>query len=239
MLTKTEFAQRLTKIISATPCNKPIRQDYQEWLLPLLRTTSAFGKRSSENDAELICCYRKFGPRRQKFLAIRNSESGKELVVAKGKLLQELYPTKSNQTPEQKHRSAILAILRKLIEPQIQAFRKETKKLINQLSENGDIQMAMAMNRCALSNRSLNSCKTAVDHAIPFIQLVEQWLELHNFTYADIKLKGRGSNRYFAQIELMDDWCEYHSENAKLQMVCSSANSSAGAKGYISKQELL
>jgi len=229
-MTKTEFIKQITLIIAKSPCNKPIRKDWADWLLPLLCTTSSYGKKAARPDIQLIVAYRKFGPRKSKFLVLK--EANKELIIGKAKLIEAVYPTKSKRTPEQKHRGTILSIFRRLIEPQIFAFKKQVKQDINDLAKAGKIKEAKLLNTCKLSGKSLNSCKTACDHVVPFAKLVDDWLISQNLQFKDISVKGRGSNKYFEEQSLMQDWYDYHAEHAVLQMVCSKANSSAGAKGY-------
>ena len=232
-MNKSEFNTFLRKVISKSPCNRHIRADWAEILMPMLKQSKLYTKQANKPNIQLKCVYRKYGPRKSKFLALVD-DANKELIIGKAKLIESLYPTKSKKTKEQKHREQILCVLRRIIEPQIKSFRAGIKSQIQQLAESGLIQSAKDLNKCKLTGKSLNSCKTAVDHIIPFIQLVDEWLKMLGITFGDIKLKGRGHNKYFEDAELMQNWYEYHEQNAKLQMVCSRANSSAGKKGYTS-----
>lgn len=228
---KKEFSKFISLVIQTTPCNKPIRADWANELMPLLKTTSLFGKKANRENVKLICVYRKYGPKKQKLLALIEP-NGKELIVGKTKLINCLYPVKSRRSKADVHRAEVLRIMRNIIKPQIANFRKQTKAQIKALALAGLAQSAKALNTCKLSGKSLNSCKTAVDHIIPFIQLADEWLESLNISYADIAIKGRGQYKYFADSMLTESWYGYHEQNAKLQMTCSRANSKAGKKGY-------
>lgn len=231
-MNKTEFNNFLRFVLAKSVCGKPIRAEWASQLMPKLQEAKPYAKRALRPDAKLMCVFRKFGPKKQKFLMLTN-DAGDELIIAKGKLLSALYPSKSKQTPEQKHRAEVLKVMRNIIKPQIKEFRIKTKAKIVQLSEQGFMQEARELNKCKLSGRSLNSCKTAVDHITPFVQLVDNWLIANSLTFDAIALKGRGQYRHFADADLATNWFTYHAQYAELQMACSRANSKAGKKGYI------
>lgn len=232
-MNKSQFTSLLNSIISNSPCNYPIKQKYRDQLVPYLQQTNLYYTKACREGLSIIPRMRKFGPISQKFLVLE--EQGKEQIVAKSKLIESLYPTKSKLTPQAIHRSAVLAICRRLIDDQLQSFRLSVRAEIGRLAKAGQMLEARELNRCKLTGKSLNRCQTAVDHVKPFIQLVDEWLEANKLSFDAIAIKGRGNSKYFENAELMTNWQQYHSKNAKLQMACNKANASAGAKGYSPK----
>lgn len=217
-MTKSGFSQRLTDIISSSPCNKEIIGEDYDWLIEQLQASHSYKTKALRPRIMLIPRMRKFGPKRQKFLCLVEL-NGKEQIVSKGKLIEELYPAKSKVTEANRHRSTVLASMRYCVADQISEY-KDT--------------VFLSEAKCGLTGMPINKCAGgyAIDHVKPFIQLVDEWLIKNNISYADIKLKGRGHKKHFANEKLWASWYDFHKANAILQPVCRSANSSAGKKGY-------
>jgi hypothetical protein len=134
-------------------------------------------------------------------------------------------------------RDLVLAALRDIIRPQIDAFRTDFwQKYEHRVSVAVAMQMSPpAYPRCALSGKSLKSCKTHVDHdVVPFVRLAEAWVALTGQTFEHIAAsvrKSRKLSRYTLGSSLADDsWAQYHSDNAKLQLVNARANMSKGCR---------
>lgn len=223
-MNKTGFTRQYSKIIKESPNNRPISKTNQDFLLPFLIQSSLYGKKASREGIQIIPRNRKYGPKTQKFLTLVEPD-GKELVIGKAKLIDNLFPKKAKKDPEKTHREKVLRTCRHIIQPQIADFRTNYKERVRNLSEQGNQFLLDVITRCALSGKKLIACRTAVDHVIPFIQLVDQWMEKEGLTFSDIRVKGK-------TMTLADSWFQYHLDNAGLQMVCSRANSSAGSKSY-------
>lgn len=230
-MSKTKFAQQYAKLLAKTPCNKAILTDEDAWLRPFLEQSPLYSRKISRAGTVIKAVAREFGPKRQKFLAIVEP-NGTEQIVAKGKLIASLWPSEPKPKSQ---KLAVLAIMRASVAGQIAEFRSAIKLQIKALAKAGFADRAKALNSCKLTGRSLNTCRTAVDHATPFLKLAEDWLELNGLVYDTIRIKGRGKNASFADEALLLSWQAYHKAEAKLQMTCASANSSANSRGYKSR----
>lgn len=230
-MNKTEFTKFYSEVLAKSPVNREIRQDFVDVLTPFLSNSTLYATKMSRPNLKLIPRIREFGyKKKQKFLCLVEQD-GKELVVSKTKLINSLYPKKVKNT-EKEHRAEVIKILRHLVKDQMDCYRMLIKKAIKELADNKQLVAAKKLNTCPLSGRSLNSCKVAVDHIVPFIKLVDDWMLLQNLTFEGIKLKGRGNSKYFEDTQLMASWQEYHAVNSSLQLTCSDANLKASSKGY-------
>lgn len=229
-MNKTNFTKELTNIIKTSRVGKPLNGEPLRFVLDACLKSNLYKTKASRDEVQVIPRMRKLGKIRQKFLML--VEDNKELAIFKGKLIESLYPKKTKVNPEREHRTKVLASMRSLIEPQILAYREGQKKKIATLVKLGEREKARELNKCKLTGQPLTTCRVAVDHITPFIQLVDQWLELNELTFSDIKLKGRGNIKSFTSTKLANSWVDYHLDKASLQLTCSKANSRAGSKGY-------
>lgn len=234
MQSRLSLDRTYTGILKKYPCNAEVLGEDRQALLDILLQSDLYRTKASRENVKLEIKMLMFGGRRKhKYLVL--SESGKELVVSKGKLLYSIVPYKGELT--QLHRNAVLVVMRKLIEEQIYEFKEKRREQIMQLAKDGKLAEARDLLHCPLSGRLLSTCKhgTAVDHIKPFLQLAEEWLISKGLTFSDVLLGGGGISRYIKDEELAKDWQAYHKEHATLQVVCKSANSSKGAGDYKAK----
>lgn len=67
---------------------------------------------------------------------------------------------------------------------------------------------------------------------MPFSEIADKFLQSQNLRYTDITLKGPPTAKVFTDTLLWVKWIDFHEENAKFALVCSSANRSKGSDGY-------
>jgi hypothetical protein len=137
------------------------------------------------------------------------SDGQRKLPLSKSKLIEELFPTKSKLSPEEKHIGDVKRAARNIIEIQIKMYRDCIKLPIT----------------CPLSQKKLTNWKLIhIDHKEPFINLFNDWLETNNINPQEIKLSGPQNQKTFKEETLKNSWYKYHLENAVLQCVYSKAN---------------
>jgi hypothetical protein len=109
----------------------------------------------------------------------------------------------------------LAGILRYLIKPQIQDFKKRTFR-------------GRCENETCKSPLSPENCE--VDHADPtFKQLMDGWLRTVRLSPDDIAIVRRTeyqANSYLEDPVLAQAWVDYHEINARLRCVCKPCNSS-------------
>jgi hypothetical protein len=147
--------------------------------------------------------------------------------VSKAKLIDSLYPAKkiaTTATPEEKHYNAVKAAMRHAIKHQLKEFRNSC----------GPATI------CYLTGLKLRpGSKTDVDHiGSPFAEISDRFIASQNLKYTDITLKGPPTAKVFTDSLLWVKWIDFHEENAKFALVCSSANRSKGCGDYQTPPEL-
>jgi len=110
------------------------------------------------------------------------------------------------------HRAKNIALLRETIKEQIETYRDENFK---------------SGMTCPLSGDRINRGSLHIDHIVPFIQLVKDWLAHIENTPALLC-----SDKLWLKKNLSygESWGRYHLENATLQCTSAKANMSKGAK---------
>ena len=67
---------------------------------------------------------------------------------------------------------------------------------------------------------------------MPFSEIADRFISTQELKYTDITLKGPPTAKVFTDALLRAAWIDFHEENAKFALVCSSANRSKGSDGY-------
>lgn len=226
LITKTKFSTDYSKLLAKSICNKPVTKEVAEWIKPYLYKSKYYSTKINRNGCLIVPVFRKYGFKKQKFFSIVEP-NGEELIIFKSKLINSLWKSKSKSA-----KIKVLSVMRSTISDQISQYRKEVKETIKSLIKAGFLDKAKDLNRCKITGRNLNTCKTCVDHYDKcFLELAENWLESKGLNYETIAVRGKT----FKENDFTLSWQEYHRANSKLQMVCSSANSSVGSRGYRSK----
>jgi hypothetical protein len=142
--------------------------------------------------------------------------------ISKKKLIDTAYPPKIKNLASY-HRQQVLNTARRVINNQIEEFKKDWDEKAKQYLINRDYTNYSEFTKCAISGVNLDAVqRTAVDHKVPFIKLFEDWMEENNLSPEKIQLKGY--NKGFKDTSLQNSWEHYHRKNAELQMTESSAN---------------
>lgn len=108
----------------------------------------------------------------------------------------------------------VLNAMRKAIVDQTMAFKEnELKKGIS----------------CQFNGIELTNSNSEVDHKIPFQLLVDNWLQLNHLNYDSIANQLVKVNTIESlPTQLLNNWKNYHFQNAKLRLISASANRSMG-----------
>lgn len=104
------------------------------------------------------------------------------------------------------NQSRVLACLRVAINDQIKEFKKTH----------------LRPKLCPLCNKQLTDYH--IDHVIHFKHIVDQWLEENNLTYNDLTIVKHGITKVIQDVDLVNDFYDYHQEHAELRYICPHCN---------------
>lgn len=226
-LTKTEFNQKLGRIITNHRANSRLIGEARDFILRCCRLTDQWGKLA--NDAETLVYLRTLeiaGGRKVKMLSLERG--GSQQPIPKAKLVSALYPTKkiaTTATPEQKHFNNVRVAMRFAVTYQLRAFRDSC-------------QLPLI---CSISGKKiLPGQKTDVDHVgMTFSEIADCFLAEKGLKYTDITLKGPPTAKVFTDVQLWGEWVAWHMAKARYSLTLASANRSKGCGDYCTPPELL
>jgi len=226
-LTKTEFGQKLGRIITNHRANSKLIGEARDFVIRCCKLTEQWGKMA--NDPELVVYLRNIdiaGGRKIKMLSLER-EATKQ-PVPKAKLVDALYPAKkiaTSATPEEKHFNNVRVAMRFAVTYQLKAFRDSCQLPVI----------------CHITGKKiLPGQKSDVDHCgLTFSEIADNFIESQGLKYTDIILVGPPTAKRFKDTALWEKWVHYHLERARYSLALASANRSKGADGYVTKAELL
>lgn len=226
-LTKTEFNQKLGRIITNHRANSKLIGEARDFVLRCCKLTDQWGKLA--NDAETLVYLRNLeiaGGRKVKMLSLERS--GTQQPIPKAKLVSALYPAKkiaTTATPEQKHFNNVRVAMRFAVTYQLRAFRDSCQLPVI----------------CSITGKKIiPGNRTDVDHCgMTFSEIADNFLAEKNLKYTDITLKGPPTAKVFADSTLWQEWVAYHMAHARYALTLASANRSKGCGDYCTPSELL
>ena len=225
-LNKTEFSQKIGRIIQNFRASSKLVGEPKEFVLRCCKLTEQWQKLA--NDPEVVVYLRNVdtaGGRKVKMISLERGTT--KQPVPKAKLVDALYPTKkiaTTATPEEKHYNAVKGAMRLAIHYQLKAFRDS-------------INLPCV---CFITGKHIRKgMKTDIDHCgMSFSEIADRFLLIKGIKYADVPLVGPPTGKSFKDRQLWDEWIHFHMANARYSLVCASANRSKGASGYETPQEL-
>lgn len=226
-LTKTEFNQKLTKIITNHRAGSKIIGEPREFILRCCKLTERWGKLANDPEVLVYLRYNEIaGGRRIKMVHLERGTT--KQPVPKNQILDALYPPKkiaTSATPEEKHYNAVKGAMRLAVTYQLKAFRDSCQLPII----------------CCISGRKiLPGQKTDIDHiGKTFSELADDFIREKCLKYSLITLKGPPTAKIFTDRALWEEWIQYHLAHARFAMTLASANRSKGCGDYVTDPELL
>ena len=226
-LTKTEFNEKIGRIIQNFRSNSKLIGEPKDFVLRCCKLTERWAKLA--NDPDVIVYLRSVdtaGNRKVKMISLERGTTRQP--VPKAKLVDELYPVKRTArtaSPEEKHYNAVKAAMRGGIYYQLKSYRDTVNLPIV----------------CSLTGKKIRQgMRTDVDHiGMCFSEIADKFIESHGMKYSDIVLKGPPTGKVFKNEELWKQWVAFHLEHARFSLVCASANRSKGCGDYCTPPELL
>jgi len=226
-LTKTEFSEKLSRIIKNFRANSKLIGEPREFILRCCRLTERWSKLA--DCPETIVYLRNVetaGGRQVKMIALERG--GTSQPVPKAQLVSALYPTKriaTSATPEEKHFNAVRASMRFAISYQLKAFRDSCHLPII----------------CHITGKKiLPGYKSDVDHVgKTFSELCDDFIREKCLNYSLITLKGPPTAKVFTDKALWEQWVAYHLQYARFALALASGNRSKGADGYQTDASLI
>jgi len=221
---KSEFKEKWQKIFKIFPVNSQITGSYSDFIWnSLIDSNYLKDINNLTNPVFKVKNMKIANGRRIKM--VFQSQNSYELPIPLGKILDKLYPPKKrdNINPSKVHSQQVRIALRNLIDVQIKEFRNTLKFPF----------------RCPLTSKLVFSNNDIdIDHVVPLIQLIEDWLELNSLYYDDLGLKGPKNNKVLSDIALSLSFQTFHLHKAHLQAVSRSANRSMGCKDFKTSSRL-
>jgi len=226
-LTKTEFNEKIGRIIKNFRANSKIIGEPREFILRCCRLTERWSKMA--NDPEVVVYLRNIdtaGGRKVKVISLERGTTRQP--VPKAKLVDELYPVKriaTSATPEEKNMNMVKGAMRNAVYYQLKAYRDGCNLPII----------------CHLSGRKiLPGQKSDVDHiGICFSKIADNFVREKGLKYTDILLVGPPTAKRFKDQSLWESWIDYHLRNARFSLALASANRSKGSEGYSTDPSLI
>ena len=226
-LNKTEFNQKLGRIITNHRVNSKLIGEARDFVLRCCKLTEQWGKLA--NDPETLVYLRNLeiaGGRKVKMLSLERG--GSQQPIPKAKLVSALYPAKkiaTTATPEQKHFNNVRVAMRFAVTYQLKAFRDGCSLPLI----------------CSITGKKIiPGNRTDVDHVgMTFSEIADCFLAERNLKYTDITLKGPPTAKVFTDTKLWAEWTAYHMAKARYSLTLASANRSKGCGEYSTPPELL
>jgi hypothetical protein len=226
-LTKKEYSERLTRIISNHRASSKLIGEPKDFVLRSCRLSPQWGKMAA--DPEVVVYLRNVdlaGGRKVKMISLERG--GTRQPVPKAKLLDFLYPPKKmacTATVEEAHYNKVKSAMRNAVHSQLKSFRDSCELPII----------------CSITGKKIRpGMRTDVDHVgITFSELADSFVAGKGLEYTDITLKGPPTAKVFTNTILWGEWMDYHEERARYSLVCASANRSKGSDGYVTPAELI
>ena len=226
-LTKTEFNEKIGRIIQNFRSNSKLIGEPEDFVLRCCKLTERWAKLA--NDPDVIVYLRSVdtaGNRKVKMISLERGTTRQP--VPKAKLVDELYPVKRTArtaSPEEKHYNAVKAAMRGGIYYQLKSYRDTVNLPIV----------------CSLTGKKIRQgMRTDVDHiGMCFSEIADKFIESHGMKYSDIVLKGPPTGKVFKNEELWKQWVAFHLGHARFSLVCASGNRSKGSDGYTTNPDLV
>lgn len=226
-LTKTEFNEKIGRIIQNFRSNSKLIGEPKDFVLRCCKLTERWAKLA--NDPDVIVYLRSVdtaGNRKVKMISLERGTTRQP--VPKAKLVDELYPVKRTArtaSPEEKHYNAVKAAMRGGIYYQLKSYRDTVNLPIV----------------CSLTGKKIRQgMRTDVDHiGMCFSEIADKFIESHGMKYSDIVLKGPPTGKVFKNEELWKQWVAFHLGHARFSLVCASGNRSKGSDGYTTNPDLV
>jgi hypothetical protein len=226
-LNKSEFGQKLGRVITNHRANSKIIGEARDFVLRCCKLTEQWRKLAE--DAEVVVYLRNVdtaGGRKIKMLSLERGNT--KQPVPKAKLVDSLYPAKkiaTSATPEEKHYGAVKVAMRGAIYYQLKSYRDSC-------------QLPLI---CSISGKKIiPGQKTDVDHVgLTFSEIADCFVAEKGLKYTDITLKGPPTAKVFTDSKLWAEWVSYHMAKARYSLTLASANRSKGCGDYCTPPELL
>jgi hypothetical protein len=225
-LTKTDFNEKLSRIITNHRAGSLLIGEPSEFILRACKLTERWNKMASDPKVEVRLRNLEIaGGRRVKMISLERGITRQP--VGKAKLINELYPVKKIATaasPEEKHYNAVKSAMRGGVLLQLKDFRSSvTLPTI-----------------CAVTGLKIRKGqRTDVDHVgLTFSEIADNFIAKCELKYTDIPLVGPPTAKRFKDDELWELWKDFHRAFAKYALVHESANRSKGADGYTTPDDL-
>jgi len=226
-LNKSEFREKLSRIIKNFRTNSKLVGEPREFILRCCRLTEKWSKLANDSDVEVyLRNVDTAGGRKVKMISLERGTT--KQPVPKAKLTDSLYPAKkisTTATPEEKHMNSVKSAMRFAVGYQLKAYRDSCQLPVI----------------CSISGRKiLPASKSDVDHlGEPFAQIADSFIESRGLNYTDIALVGPPTAKRFKDTKLWEEWIYYHLQRARFSLTLASANRSKGAGGYCTNVSLI
>jgi hypothetical protein len=225
-LNKSEFNQKLSKIITNHRAGSKIIGEPKEFIIRCCKLSDRWAKLANDPEMLVYLRYNEIaGGRRIKMIHLERGTT--KQPVPKNQLVDSLYPVKkiaTTATPEETHYNRVKASMRLAVTYQLKAFRDSCQLPII----------------CSISGRKiLPGQKTDIDHiGMTFSEIADAFIREKCLNYSLITLKGPPTAKVFSDRDLWEQWVAFHLQHARYSLTLASANRSKGCGEYQTPAEL-
>jgi hypothetical protein len=225
-LNKSEFNQKLSKIITNHRAGSKIIGEPKEFIIRCCKLSDRWAKLANDPETLVYLRYNEIaGGRRIKMIHLERGTT--KQPVPKNQLVDALYPTKkiaTTATPEERHYNLCKQAMRGGIFYQLKAFRDAC----------GDGVV------CSITGKKIRpGMRTDVDHiGLTFSEIADNFIREKCLNYSLITLKGPPTAKVFSDRDLWEQWVAYHLQHARYSLTLASANRSKGCGDYQTPAEL-
>jgi len=224
-MNKSDFSKNWTRLTKKYRCGSKIIGKDRDFIIESCKKTKTYKKNSSRNKIIVT----------PKIIKIANSRKVKMLIlkiskdfyqpISKGKIVEELYPTKKRSSSNNNIISQVRNSMRFAIQDEIKEYRNSL----------------IFPKICLISGLKITTKgQIDIDHyENPFVKIADDFLVYNNLNYSQIKLKGPKNAKVFEDEDLWKSWKTWHKFKSKLIPVLKSYNRSKGCGDYKSPKSVL
>jgi hypothetical protein len=231
---KTSASDKLKNLLRSFPIGHKFSPESREFSF-IIELCSLLGekyKKISLRDSLLIVIgteQSKFSSAPYKVILLESDSESKpgeksRVPITNSMVKRVLGKNDQNDSENNQNREKVLQIMRLLVKPQIEEFRANWRKKVNDAKLSNDIIAFSELTKCPISSINLLRAKTThVDHILPFSYLAKEFLSINKIDPFTAKLI-MGRSPRFADEQINKLWIDFHRERASLQVVEGSAN---------------
>ena len=214
---KSQFAKKWSGIVDSYETGVTLSAGDTTFLADVAIKIPRFARIMARGRVAFKVVNKEFNGKRVRGIVLITPNSGFEVWMGKQAVINALFPKGTLPNLSKENRKGVLRALRSIIEPQIREYRRRFA--------------GKSVIKSSLTGQPIFG-KYHVDHVYPFIRLVEEWCRENGYDLETIPVKCKGTVCRLANVAMAESWFDYHSLNAKFQVLNASENISKGSRYF-------